>query len=233
MKEVSANVKTEDNAIRIKILLSVSVLLLSSCNLPVDRISSDEIELGPGEVIFGPEDIVLGATEGALETPIGINFVVVDNPIDYIELPRGAKQESSFYSISSTEAVYPSLETPFIFGVTVPEGAPVEHLAVVTTVRSEEMDAFQGDEDEFDDIFESEPKLMWQVLAGHYDEENNVFLTPIYSLSTEGRTVVLVSGEQFASPPANPAAEVSPPTTGHLAFSLAALPSQFRFLMDI
>ena len=162
--------------------------------------------LVPGEPYQGVDNVSVGVVEGAIEATVPITIERLARDSILAELPRTADPEGDIYRITTETSVTPDASQPVIIALPVPSDAPQGNLALGLLVSTKDLDP-QTEDDEGEGDFSSvsgkaEPRNVWEIVEGIYNEEDDLFLALLPYLPEDGRVVRLVSSKNFDSSPA-------------------------------
>lgn len=192
---------------RRRALANVVVLLLA---LPVlvacgtgegDGGADASTPLASTEIVRGEDDTLLGATEGALDTPTDVTIGVVDeNPATLA--PLDVEPLGPAYRFTSSRRVDTDTSAPFVVGLSVdvvcPEcgDGPIEDLAIAMLLPGDEGhgDPAPGLESRHEG---EHPPDRWAFRQAFHDDERGLLLTTVHSLTEEGRIFVVVRDDDF------------------------------------
>lgn len=182
-----------------------TAILLSAlaCNLPFllgdqeQQSSTDGQGIGtlePGGQLIGVDEVVVAATDGAIEEPVQVRIRRASDPTNDTPLPTSLTQYGSFYHVDAEQDTFAPVENPFLIGLPLPEGAPTDDLALAVLVPAQyiHIDAPPGTD-------YVEPADEWDFLPAMYDEETNQALAITPSLTASPVTATLISAPYFSS----------------------------------
>lgn len=141
--------------------------------------------LAPGCVVSGPGGVKFGVVHEAITQTIALTIEITTAPTE--TMPAGVIDIGDYLRISSAKNKHLPIDKPFVIGVPVPVGADTDHLALAVLTDS--------NEDRTSDEFH------WHFLDGLYDADQNLFLTPLNSVSAAGQRLVLAQHADFDLPP--------------------------------
>jgi hypothetical protein len=154
--------------------------------------------LQDGDILAGPDGLLLGAVGGTLISPVQLTVTRIGAPAT--PLDPDVTPLSDFYNLQADRDLYTPADHPLLIGLPVPDGVDTTHLAMAVLVPPDHIP------------FSDDGLPHWFLFRGNYDVPNELLVAAIGGLSSSGYQLALVDApNQTPLVPAS-ASQLSPQT---------------------